>query len=65
MSEKPYHEMDEAELRAAKETWAANVDQAAGWPSAYFAAKQLEAICKLGERRGLDGFNNPFPIKRG
>lgn len=64
MTDKPYHEMTDAELAQAGLKWAARVDQASGWASAYLSAKQLEAICVIANRRGL-GFVNPYPIKRG
>jgi hypothetical protein len=64
MSDKPYHQMTDAELALAGCEWAARVEGAGGWSSAYFSAKQVEAICAIANRRGL-GFVNPYPIKRG
>ena len=51
--EKPYSEMSDDELRAAMATWGAKVENAAGWPSAYFAAKQCAAIEVTARRRNL------------
>lgn len=42
--EKSYREMTDAELATAMAHWGACVDDAVGWPSAYFAAKQCEQI---------------------
>lgn len=64
MNEKPYREMTDAELAQAGCEWAARVEGAGGWSSAYFSAKQLESICANANYRGL-GFVNPYPIKRG
>lgn len=64
MSEKNYHEMDDVELRQALNSWERHVEHAGGWASAYFAAKQVEAIVAHGNRRGL-GMVNKYPIKVG
>lgn len=64
MTDKPYHEMTDDELTEALKTWGANVDNATGFPSAYFAAKQCAAIVSAAERRGLALVNN-WPIVRG
>jgi len=42
--------------------WMEAVDNAGGWSSAYFAAKQLEAVCREAAHRGMS-LHNPFPIK--
>lgn len=63
MADKPYREMTDDELRAAHVQWHSNVERASGWPSAYFAATQLEIICREGTRRALDLQNN-YPIVR-
>jgi hypothetical protein len=64
MADKPYREMTDDELSVAYLKWSSNVAGASGWPSAYFAAKQLEQICREGERRGA-AMENPYPIRRG
>jgi len=64
MADKPYREMTDDELREAHLQWSANVANATGWSSAYFSAKQLEAICKEGDRRAM-GLVNEYPIKVG
>ena len=64
VSEKDYHEMDDVELRQALNSWERHVENAAGWPSAYFAAKQVAAIVEIGNQRGLGMVNN-HPIKVG
>ena len=63
MTDKPYHKMTDDELREAHLKWTANVANAAGWPSAYFAAGQLEIICREGDRRSM-GLKNGYPIIR-
>lgn len=63
MAEKPYRQMSDDELREAHLEWSARVADAHGWPSAYFAAKQVEIICKEGDRRAL-GLVNHYPIMR-
>jgi hypothetical protein len=64
MADKPFREMTDDELREEFQTWEKNVDEASGWSSAYFAAKQLESIVRIGNERGL-GFENRFQIRRG
>lgn len=64
MAEKQYNEMTDDELREAMTAWGVRVDNAAGWPSAYFAAKQCEAIAKTASRRGF-AIENRWPIVRG
>jgi hypothetical protein len=59
---KPYHEMSDDELRTELARWESYVDGASGWSSAYFAAKQLETIVRIGNERGL-GFVNRFSIR--
>jgi hypothetical protein len=63
MSDKPYRTMTDDELREAHQQWSTNVVSASGWPSAYFAAKQVEVICKESDRRAL-GLVNEYPILR-
>lgn len=62
--EKPYFRMTDAELAQSGCEWAARVDDACGFPSAYFAAEQVAMICATANRRGL-GFINPRPIRVG
>lgn len=64
MGDKTYRKMDDDELRRELLLWEKNVETAPGWPSAYFAAKQVEQIVSEGNRRGLGMVNN-FPIQRG
>lgn len=64
MAEKQYHEMTDDELRAAMGEWGERVDTAAGWPSAYFAAKQCAAIASTAKRRGFE-IENKWPIRHG
>lgn len=60
--EKQYGEMKDDELRDAMAEWGQRVDEASGWSSAYFAAKQCKAIGDIAERRGLD-IENKWPIR--
>ena len=62
--DKPYHEMSGKELEEALKTWESHVENASGWASAHFAAKQVEAICAQAKRRGTP-FENKYPIKVG
>lgn len=55
-------DMTDAELVAAHQYWSASVEEAAGWASAYFSAKQLQHVCAEGKKRGL-AMTNPYPIK--
>jgi hypothetical protein len=64
MGKKPYHKMTDDELRQAHLEWSARVGDAPGWSSAYFAAKQVEIICKEGKQRAL-GLVNEYPIMGG
>ena len=64
MADKCYKDMTDDELKEVQKIWEGHVDNAFGWASAYFAAKQLEFICKEGNKRGLY-FINKFPIVRG
>ena len=52
--EKYYREMTDTELSSAMELWGSRVETAAGWPSAYFAAKQCEQIATEGKSRCLN-----------
>lgn len=61
MSGKLSHEMTDAELLTAFDVWAKSADDATGWPSAYFAAKQLAAVIAIENQRGM-ALKNPFPI---
>jgi hypothetical protein len=65
MSKKPYREMTDDELRQAHLEWSARVGDASGWPSAYFAAKQVEIICKEGKQRRALDLVNEYPIMGG
>lgn len=64
MADKPFQEMTDDELRQEQTTWEKYVETAAGWSSAYFAAKTLKSVCAEGNRRGLN-FENKFPITVG
>ncbi len=57
-------DMSDAELVAAHQYWSVCVEDASGWPSAYFAAKQLQHVCAEGKKRGLK-MVNPHPITYG
>lgn len=59
MASKQFHEMTQDELQAEFDIWSEKVRTAPGWPSAYFAARCLAEICRLG------GFENPHPITVG
>lgn len=61
---KSYRDMTDDELWLARSHWSNAVADAAGWPSAYFAAKQLEQVVAQGVGRGFV-MSNPYPIKRG
>lgn len=61
MPDKSYHEMTNSELLEQHGIWAKHVADAAGWASAYFAAKQLGAVVSIGNHRGM-GLTNPYPI---
>ena len=61
MTDKPYSEMSNAELAAEHAKWTENVTKASGWASCYFAARQLEAVVAIGNRRGM-ALENKFPI---
>jgi hypothetical protein len=62
--DKPYSAMTDDELRAELTKWEKRVENAGGWPSAYFAAQQVKQIVELGNQRGL-GFVNRYPIEVG
>ena len=61
---KSYKDMTDAELEAAHLYWAVYVEEAAGWSSAYYAAKQLAHVCSEGQARGLK-MTNPHQIRYG
>lgn len=61
-SNKPYREMSDDELRQALQDWGELVENASGWASCYFAAKQVAAVCDESKRRGLN-FENAYPIQ--
>lgn len=61
---KPWAEQTDEELTASYDYWSACVRDAAGFSSAYAAAKFLKATCAEAERRGMH-LENPYPIKRG
>ncbi len=46
------------------EIWKSRVKEAKGWPSAYYAAKQL-ANCVAAANSQGHNIVNPYPIKRG
>lgn len=56
--------MNDAELRAEIATWETHCATATGFPSAYFAAKQLEVAVSEANRRGW-GVVNKYPITIG
>lgn len=64
MSEKHYQEMTDGELTLAMEEWGKRVDSAAGWTSAYFAAKQCASIEREAKVRRIS-IENRWPIRRG
>ncbi len=61
---KDYLTMSVEELQAAHQYWCVQVEEAAGWSSAYYAARQLQHVCYFGNRKGLK-MVNPHPIKVG
>ena len=62
---KSYHECTNDELREMLAVWTERCEQAPGWSSAYFSAKQIAAVCAEARKRGLDNFVNKFPITFG
>ena len=65
VSNKPYEQMSDAELHEALACWLESVATSPGWSSAYFSAQELKHICAIGNKRGLAGFENPYPIRIG
>lgn len=59
-----YRDMTDRELSEAHQYWAVHVEEASGWPSAYFSAKQLKHIVAEGTSRGMR-MVNPHPIRVG
>jgi hypothetical protein len=59
---KSYRECDDGDLKEMLAEWTQRCAQAPGWASAYFSAKQIEAVCREARSRGLGGFVNNFPI---
>ena len=57
-------EMTDTELQGDIREWEQRVAGAAGFPSAYYAARQLEKGIAEANRRGIS-VSNKFPIKRG
>lgn len=51
MTDKSYRDMTDDELREAMAEWGCNVENAYGFSSAYFAAKQCAVIEKEAKRR--------------
>ena len=64
MSDKPYSETTNEELLEELIKWELNAEEATGWSSLYFAAKQIEIIIKEADRRGIS-WANKYPIMRG
>lgn len=60
----PFGEQTDEQLAASRDHWERCVEDAAGWASAYAAAKFLAATCQEAERRGLP-FINKHQIKVG
>jgi hypothetical protein len=60
---KSYRECTDGELLEMLGEWEGRCAKAAGWSSAYFSAKQIEAVCSEALRRGLGGFKNNYPIR--
>lgn len=54
-------QLTEDQLRAEMDKWAQHVATAAGWASAYMAAKECLRIEREAKRRGLC-IENPHPI---
>lgn len=52
-SNRPYVEMTDSELASELREWESLVESAAGWSSAYFAARQCEAIERTAQFRGF------------
>lgn len=61
---KPYDKMSIDELHGSVAFWTEAVNNASGWSSAYFAAKELKAAIAWLARRGIT-MKNPYPIMRG
>lgn len=61
---KLFPDMTDDELVASYDHWSRLVRDAPGWPSAYWAAKYLEATCLEATSRGM-ALTNPFPIIEG
>ena len=59
-----YLTMSPSQLREEFDKWTDRVAEAAGWASAYFAAQQLEQVCRVAHKRGLP-WKNPYPIVYG
>lgn len=59
---RPLPDLSDLELADAGLFFAIAVDTAPGWSSAYAYAKDLQAVCREAQRRGL-AFINPFPIR--
>ena len=64
MTDLNYSEMTPLALSQEWKVWCDHVESAAGFPSAYFAAKQLAAVVREQERRGIPT-RNPHPIRIG
>lgn len=59
---KDYAKMTKDELQAAHQYWSVQVEEASGWSSAYYAARQLQHVCTFAFLRGLK-MANPYPIR--
>lgn len=60
----PYSEMTDVELGEAMTSWGKRVDSAAGWASAYAAARECRSIKFEADMRGLE-LENKWVIKVG
>lgn len=58
-----FRHLTKQELLDEYNKWRKAVHTASGWPSAYFAAKQLEHICAESRTRGMN-LINPHPIRK-
>lgn len=44
--------------------WTMRVKKAAGWPSAFYAARRLDGICSYAKSKGFN-LENKYPIRVG
>lgn len=62
LNEMPLCKMTIDDLLVEYWNWTMHVKSAEGWPSAYYAAKQLEAICSFARMKGFN-LENKYPIR--